>query len=243
MTFRRSAILTYHSLDDSGSVISMPPDRFRRQMEFLASSSISVVPLEEVLERPGSVAITFDDGFSNFLDYAAPVLESLHLPATVFLVSGYCGGRNNWPSQPAGAPDFPLMGWRELASLPPWISVGAHSVTHPHLTKLPEAECELELSACKNDIEQHLGRHIRSVAYPYGSRSAKVTAAAGRYFDFAVSTSLKFLSPRSSPLDLPRIDAYYLRGRFSLEQLFQPMGVLYMGFRNVLRHARPGSWS
>ena len=243
MTFRRSAILTYHSLDDSGSVISMPPDRFRQQMEFLASSSISVVPLEEVLERPGSVAITFDDGFSNFLDYAAPVLESLLLPATVFLVSGYCGGRNNWPSQPARAPDFPLMSWRELASLPPCISVGAHSVTHPHLTRLTEAECESELSVCKNDIEQHLGRHIRCLAYPYGSRSAKVMTAAGRHFDFAVSTSLRFLSPRSSPLDLPRIDAYYLRDRFSLEQLFQPMGVLYIGVRNVLRNARPGSWS
>jgi peptidoglycan/xylan/chitin deacetylase (PgdA/CDA1 family) len=161
----------------------------------------------------------------------------------VFLVSGYCGGRNNWPSQPAGAPDFPLMGWGELASLPPWITVGAHSVTHPHLTRLTEAECELELSAGKNDIEQHLGRHIRCLAYPYGSRSAKVVAAAGRHFDFAVSTSLRFLSPRSSPLDLPRIDAYYLRGRFSLERLFQPMGVLYMGFRNVLRHAHPGNWS
>jgi len=212
-------------------------------MEFLASSTISVVPLEEVLERPGSVAITFDDGFSNFLDYAAPVLESLHLPATVFLVSGYCGGRNNWPSQPAGAPDFPLMSWGEVASLPSWISVGAHSMTHPHLTSLTEAECDLELSACKNDIEQHLGTHIRSLAYPYGSRSAKVMAAARRYFDFAVSTSLRFLSPQSSPLDLPRIDAYYLRGRFSLEQLFQPMGLLYMGFRSVLRHARPGNWS
>jgi peptidoglycan/xylan/chitin deacetylase (PgdA/CDA1 family) len=212
-------------------------------MEFLASSSNSVVPLEEVLERPGSVAITFDDGFSNFLDDAAPVLESLHLPATVFLVSGYCGGSNNWPSQPAGAPGLPLMGWRELATLPPWISFGAHTVTHPHLTRLTDAECELELSACKNDIEQHLGRHIRCLAYPYGSRSAKVMAAAGRHFDVAVSTSLEFLSPRSNPLDLPRIDAYYLRGRFSLEQLFHPTGVLYMGFRNVLRHARPGNWS
>jgi len=243
MTFRRSAILTYHSLDDSGSVISISPDRFRRQMEFLASSSISVVPLEEVLERPGSVAITFDDGFCNFLDHAAPVLDSLHLPATVFLVSGYCGGRNNWPSQPAGAPDLPLMGWRELASLPPSIALGAHSVTHPHLARLTDAQCELELSACKNDIEQHLGKHIRCLAYPYGSRSARVLAAAGRHFDFAVSTLLRFLSPQSSPLDLPRIDAYYLRGRFSLEHLFQPMGVLYVGVRSVLRNARSGSWS
>ncbi len=238
MTGQRSAILTYHSLDDSGSLISTSPDLFRRQMEFLASSQISVVPLEEVLERPGSVAITFDDGFCNFLDIAAPVLQSLHLPTTVFLVSGHCGGRNNWPSQPAGAPDLPLMSWSELASLPPWISLGAHSVTHPHLTKLSEAECELELRTSKNDIEQHLGRHIRCLAYPYGSRSARVMATAERHFDFAVSTSLRFLSTRSNPLDLPRIDAYYLRGRFSLEQLFHPMGAFYIGARNVLRKAR-----
>ncbi len=241
MTLRRSAILTYHSLDDSGSVISVPPDQFRRQMEFLASSSISVVPLEEVLHRPGSVAITFDDGYCNFLAHAAPVLERLHLPATVFVVSGFCGGRNNWPSQPAGVPDLPLMSWQELAALPPSVSVGAHSVTHPHLTRVTEEQCELELSAGKNDMEQHLGKHVRCLAYPYGSRSATVMTAAGRHYDFAVSTSLQFLSPRSNPLDLPRIDAYYLRGRFSLEQLFHPMGRLYVGVRNVLRKARRGT--
>jgi peptidoglycan/xylan/chitin deacetylase (PgdA/CDA1 family) len=240
MTLRRSAILTFHSLDDSGSVISISADKFRRQMEFLASSPVPVVPLDEALLHPSCIALTFDDGFRNFLDCALPVLESLRLPATVFVVSGYCGGRNNWPSQPSGAPDLPLMGWQDLASLPPWISIGAHTETHPRLTTLPEAECERELRACQNRIEQHWGRPVRSLAYPYGSRSASVVAAAGRHFDLAVSTSLQFLSSQSCALDLPRIDAYYLRGRFSLEHLFQPSGTLYVGFRHLLRRARNG---
>ena len=88
----RSAILTYHSLDESGSVISMPPALFRAQMECLAESPSKVVPLAEICDRPGAVAITFDDGFANFAEYAAPVLERLSLPATVFVVSGFCGG-------------------------------------------------------------------------------------------------------------------------------------------------------
>src|SRR6202043_11676 len=99
MTSGESAILTYHSLDDSGSVISVPPALFRRQMDFLAASGIPVVPLNEVMKRPGSVAITFDDGFRNFADHAVPVLERHRLPATVFVVSRYCGLTNDWPSQ------------------------------------------------------------------------------------------------------------------------------------------------
>lgn len=240
MTAVRSAILTYHSLDNSGSVISVTPDRFREQMEFLAASPVPVVPLDQALLRPNSIAITFDDGFRNFQDYAAPILDRLRLPATVFVVSGYCGGRNNWPSQPSGVLDLPLMDWRDLASLPPWISIGAHTNTHPHLTKLNGKQCERELRDCQDQIEQHLGRQIRCLAYPYGSRSASVMAAAGRYFDLAVGTSLRFLSPRSCALDLPRIDAYYLKGRFSLERLFQPLGTLYVGFRSVLRTVRHG---
>ena len=238
MTSARSAILTYHSLDDSGSVISVHPERFRRQMEFLASSPVPVVPLDEAMRRPNCVAITFDDGFRNFLDYAAPVLDRLGLPATVFVVSGYCGRSNNWPSQPKGVLDLPLMDWRELASLPPSISIGAHTDTHPHLTALSDAECDRELRDSQDRIEQQMGRRIRCMAYPYGSHSASVMAAAGRYFDLAVGTSLKFLSSHSCALDLPRIDAYYLRGRFSLERLFQPLGALYMGFRSTLRELR-----
>jgi peptidoglycan/xylan/chitin deacetylase (PgdA/CDA1 family) len=133
------------------------------------------------------------------------------------------------------------MDWRDLASLPPRISIGAHTDTHPHLTALTEAECERELRDCQNQIEQHMGRRIRCLAYPYGSRSASVMAATGRYFDLAVGTSLRFLSSRSCALDLPRIDAYYLRGRFSLERLFQPLGALYVGFRSLLRNARRGN--
>ena len=63
-------------------------------------------------------------------------------------------------------------------------------------------------------------------------------AAAGKRFDLAVGTSLGFVTSRSRALDLPRIDAYYLRGRFTLERLLRPSGGWYIGFRRALRNVR-----
>jgi len=238
MSGGRSVILTYHSLDDSESVISIPPALFRRQMEFLAASGIPVVPLDQALHRPGSIAITFDDGFCNLLDHAVPVLERLRLPATIFVVSEYCGRNNNWPSQLHGVPDLPLLSWDKLSALPPLISLGAHTMTHPDLRRLSAEECERELCECQGQIEQHLGRPVRCLAYPYGASSPQVRSLADRHFELAVGTSLRFLSTRSSRLDLPRIDAYYLRGWFSLERLFTESGSLYIGFQSLLRDVR-----
>jgi len=238
MSGGRSVILTYHSLDDSESVVSIPPSLFRRQMEFLAASGIPVVPLDQALHRPGSIAITFDDGFCNLLDHAVPVLERLRLPATIFVVSEYCGRNNNWPSQLHGVPDLPLLSWDKLSALPPLISLGAHTMTHPDLRRLSVEECERELCECQGQIEQHLGRPVRCLAYPYGASSPQVRSLADRHFELAVGTSLRFLSTRSSRLDLPRIDAYYLRGWFSLERLFTESGSLYIGFRSLLRDVR-----
>jgi peptidoglycan/xylan/chitin deacetylase (PgdA/CDA1 family) len=127
-----SAILTYHSLDTSGSVISVAPDLFRRQIECLLERNTLIVPLQQVFETPGSVALTFDDGFENFFRYAVPVLEKYNLAATVFVVSGYCGRLNNWPGQPkSGIPVLPLMTWDHLRQLPENIEIGAHTVNHP----------------------------------------------------------------------------------------------------------------
>ena len=67
-------ILTYHSIDDSGSVISVSPAQFRRHMQILTEKRIRVVPLRDVQATPGAVALTFDDGYRNLVEHAAPVL-------------------------------------------------------------------------------------------------------------------------------------------------------------------------
>ena len=239
MTGNRSAILTYHSLDNFGSVISISPALFRRHMELLAQSGIPVVPLDEALGRSGAVALTFDDGYANFAEHAVPVLEHFDFPATVFVVADYAGRTSDWPSLPyAKAPPLPLLGWGELAALPPAISVGAHSRTHPDLTRLPAGRCEEELRGSRERLQQRLGRPVRWFAYPYGTSSPAVRTMAQRHFELAVGSSLRFLHPGADRMDLPRIETYYLRGAFPLEKLFTAGGRVYIAFRRLLRDLR-----
>lgn len=235
----RSAILTYHSIDDSGSVISTSPSLFRRQIEFLAASGIPVTSLDQVMQRPGSLAITFDDGFGNVAEHALPLLEQYRLPATIFIVSQYCGRRNNWPSQPAGkVPDLPLMDWDDLRGMPPGIAVGSHTATHPDLSRLSAEEWEREIGNSRQQIEERLGKPVRWLAYPYGASSPEVRAFTGLHFDLAVGTSLRFLQPRADRVNLPRVDTYYLRETFPLESLFTSSGKMYIAIRGMLREAR-----
>ena len=67
---------------------------FRWQLEFLREH-YTVVSLEDIVRRikradpiDGLAAITFDDGYLSVFENAAPILRSLELPSTVFLIAG-----------------------------------------------------------------------------------------------------------------------------------------------------------
>jgi peptidoglycan/xylan/chitin deacetylase (PgdA/CDA1 family) len=67
--------------------------------------------------------------------------------------------------------------------------IGAHTLTHPHLSELPAAAAAHELAASKTALEQRLGTPVQSFAYPYGDLSPetkRLAAAAG--FRYAVAT-------------------------------------------------------
>jgi peptidoglycan/xylan/chitin deacetylase (PgdA/CDA1 family) len=236
MSRERSAILAYHSLDPSGSVISVAPDVFRRQMEWLAGSGIPVVPLAEIRNRPGAVALTFDDAFANVYEHALPVLARHGFPSTVFVVAGRAGDRNRWAQPVTGIPELELMGWNDLMSAAAaGVTLGAHTVTHPFLTTLDDTDLEREMAACRAAIEDRTGRSAESFAYPYGDVDPRVRAAAARHFRLACGTRLAFVRAEADPLDLPRIDVYYVRQRRWFETLQQPGGAAYIAARRWIR--------
>jgi len=71
------------------------------------------------------------------------------------------------------------------------IDFGSHTVTHPNLTRVRDEELMWELSESKRVLEQRVGRDVRTLAYPIGTRSAydvRVMEAARRCgFGLAVS--------------------------------------------------------
>ncbi len=166
-------ILTYHSIDDSGSVVSIRPDVFRRQAEWLATGEVRVVPLDDICRVPpeaDAVALTFDDGFENFASMAWPELRKRNLPATLFVVPDHVGRTNAW----AGAngrkiPELSLLDWEDLGRLAEeGVRLGSHTLTHADLSRLDASRLDDEIAGSAERIRRETGADPGAFAYPFG---------------------------------------------------------------------------
>lgn len=234
------AILTYHSIDPSGSPISIDAAAFALHVDFLASSRTRVVPLaqiQELRDEDDAVAITFDDGLQNFQSEAWPRLAERGLPATLFVVTGRAGKDNAWQGRrDARVPHVELLDWDALGKLAAeGLELGAHSRTHPHLEKISDAQQADEIEGAAEDLFRYAGTRPHSFCYPYGTLDERAVARVARIYRRACTTELAVLDGRESAHRLPRLDAFYLRGAGRLEGFGQ------LSFRvriQVLRAAR-----
>lgn len=98
-------ILIYHRvLAQRDALLPGEPTaaEFAAQMDLL-KSLCHVLPLGEAVERlrrgslpPRAACISFDDGYANNLEIAAPILQARGLPAVVFVASGFAAGGCMW---------------------------------------------------------------------------------------------------------------------------------------------------
>ena len=184
---------------------SVTPRAFAAQMRWLAVSGYRAVSLEDLRaaregrdalpERP--VVVTFDDGFQECVEHAAPVLERHGFTATFFLVAGLTGGRSQWLAAERGI-ELPLIDWAEARRLEErGFRCGAHTLTHPRLADLPAEACRRELEESRRVMEDHLGRPVREMAYPFGSFSPEVREMAAEA-GYGIACSSR---PGPSPAD------------------------------------------
>jgi peptidoglycan/xylan/chitin deacetylase (PgdA/CDA1 family) len=217
------AILTYHSIDESGSPISMSEDVFRSQMAWLAKGHVKVVSLETLMRMPTSanaVALTFDDGFVNFGDIAAPLLADHGFPSTLFVVTDAAGRTNRWSGRSGrGVPELPLLNWDSLRRLAEQgVELGAHTRTHPDLGKTSGAQTQDEIAGSADRIQLETGRAPSAFAYPYGSVSDAAVGAVAARFAWGCTTEMRSVGTNEARTLLPRLDMYYLRDAGQLER-------------------------
>lgn len=240
-------ILTYHSIDDSGSVISISPDKFRSQMYYLRDKNFNIIPLKDVvacLRRnlplpPRSIAITFDDGFKNFYEVAYPVLKDCGFTAMVFLVPGHCGKNNKWEGQSKRIPVLNLLGWEEIREMADkGIDFGAHTINHTDLPKLSVKQASEEIVNSKQVIEKNLGKNVQFFAYPYGELNHEIKAIVKNHYSGACSVEMDFVNIKSDIYALPRIDMYYFCNNNLFIYIGTPVFFIYVTFRSILRSIR-----
>ena len=90
----RGVVLLYHRIDDQPDVheLGVPPALFAQHLQWLRAEC-TLMPLDELLSAPPEglpprpVALTFDDGYLDNLEVAAPLLQGT--PAACFLTTRF----------------------------------------------------------------------------------------------------------------------------------------------------------
>jgi peptidoglycan/xylan/chitin deacetylase (PgdA/CDA1 family) len=295
--------------------LEITPEFLDEVLTSLRAEGVEIVTLDEVHRRLMSgkpsrrfVALTFDDGYRDNLEYAWPVLKRHQAPFTVYVPSAFAEGRGElwWvvlevAIAQSAAINFTLSGrehvfdcatleakqaafgavsdlihdcgteaelrqavrdlagrcgidmaalcrdlcmdWDELATLAadPLVTIGAHTVTHPILTKVTAEEARAEMLEGARAIAARLGRMPAHFAYPVGSPGAagvrEFALAAGAGFKTAVTTRLGVLSPDHAQhlTALPRVSVNggFQKMRYLDVLLSGAPGALLNRFRRV----------
>lgn len=179
---------------------------FERQLRELQAGGLESAGMDEIKNgAPRRFAITFDDGFVNVLRHAVPLLERYKFKAIQFLVPGLIGKTNEW-EQREGEAGERLMDAGEIRE---WLAagheIGAHTLTHPFLTRLPPDRAREEIFASKKMLEDDFGVPIRHFCYPYGDQNETVrhlVREAG--YETACTTFAGIITSETNPWELKR---------------------------------------
>ena len=214
----RINILMYHQIGDFAPMRTHRATycdhrRFAVQMAYLARFSYRVLSMDEVLAcvhgempvPPRAVALTFDDGYENFYEYAFPELERHGFPAMVYLISGMLGKSAGWFAAD-GRDTPPLLSAARIRDLRrAGVDFGSHSVSHRKLARVGPAIIRDEVVRSKIALEDLLGEEVRHFCYPYGSHDLRTMAAVAEAGYLTATTCMRApAGPADDPLALPR---------------------------------------
>lgn len=296
MTAGQPRILFYHRFGE-GSPRAFSPRLFARQLEFLRRNFVPMrlADLQACWDAgepvpPRAVALTVDDGYRDFAEFAYPQLERFEVPATLYAVSQFSAGamwlwfdrlryvchharraqvslagpagpitclldtpearERVWdsigslcvtlptmvretllrdfaqaaevdvPALPTG--DFAALSLDDLRRLDAGlVEIGAHTRTHPILSRCTDAEIDEEVRGSRDELASALGRPVEAFCYPNGrscdfdARTVAAVRAAG--FRSSVTSFGMFVGPQPDLYALPRLGAAHAMRTFRHE--------------------------
>lgn len=219
----RALVLCYHAASESWpDELAVPPAVLVNQVRRLLRRGLEPGTVQDALAGRRILHITFDDAYQHVLQ-VLPDLMHLGSSVTMFACTEFAdhGRPFDVPELTERARYFQdevrTMNWEELReSASIGVEIGSHTVSHPHLTRLDDAELRRELTTSKEQIEDELRRPCRFLAYPYGEWDSRVAAAA-RAAGYEGAFALR--SNGRDPYAMPRVDIYRSDGqlRFALK--------------------------
>ena len=204
-------VFMYHSVSPSTApdphFLRVRPDRLDDQLRTLRRLGLRGVSMRELIQAHDRgaaqrlVGLTFDDGYTDFLEHAVPVLAAHRMTATVYVVAGRLDGENDWDEEPR----LPLMDADQVrACAAAGHEVGSHGLTHVHLAESDAVELKTEVTQSRAVLEDVLQQPVDGFCYPFGSfNSAAADAVRDAGYDYGTVTR-----------------DYTVPGRFTLPRFF-----------------------
>jgi peptidoglycan/xylan/chitin deacetylase (PgdA/CDA1 family) len=186
-------VLMYHAVSagDDPHRVAVSPNRFAEQMQWLKWRGLRGTSMRQLLDAAehgstvGLVGLTFDDGYADFTTNVMPVLARHGFTATVFVVAGKLGGRNDWDDGPSRA----LMTAGQVRDAARQdIEIGSHGVDHRRLLQLDDECLSAEMRRSRVILQSLTDTPVRGFCYPYGEISdATLREARAAGYDYAVA--------------------------------------------------------
>jgi peptidoglycan/xylan/chitin deacetylase (PgdA/CDA1 family) len=257
MSDPRPLMLAYHATSETwSSPLAISPEALDHQAAHLRRRGYEGLTFAEAERRrgegtlpPRTVVFSFDDGYASTLR-AAETLARHGYPGTVFVVTGFAesGEPLRWEGieheLAGGGPELDPLAWDDLAGLIDrgW-EVGSHTISHPLLTGLTDADLARELAESRRTICERLGA-CATIAYPYGQADDRVAAAAAAA-GYAAACTLTGAHLADEPHLRPRVNMTGADTGRRLQLKVSPAGVglrRSAAARTVRRLRRRRAW-
>lgn len=165
-------VLMYHHIKEPSDAdsditrgLTVTPAAFETQMIYLQQQGYQSISMRQLFgalyngeplpARP--VLLTFDDGYADNFENAAPILEKYGFGGTFNIITGMVGN-----------PDY--MNWDQVLALEDMgMEIGSHTATHPDLTTLDGAGLDQELAGSATVLNEKLGHPVYWLCYPTGA--------------------------------------------------------------------------
>lgn len=243
---RASAVIVLHQTPPrlTAAPMGMSIPALRRILRALLDRGYRFVGLQDLTSagaRPGTIALTADDGYASQQTHLRPLLRELGVPWGVFVLAGMLGRTNDWdhpwvsPCERHLTPDDV----RQLAG--EGVTIGSHGMTHVNMTALSDAALEAELALSRDLLQRLSGQTVDAVSFPWGLSDERVAAAARRAgyrlgFGAHVGRAAPSAAGRAaaSAYLIPRL------GLYGPDQLLPGFAVAAIGDSHPLRSLRTG---
>ena len=241
------AVLTYHSIaaetTSTFADLTVDPSLFAEHVAALGEHELEVIAFDDVPHALSAgrraVSITIDDGLADVAEHACPTLADAGLPATLFVPSGYLDAESRWLRGDDGRrPMLSSIAVSELADQ--GFEIGSHGRRHLAADVNSGERVFRDALDSRLELEDRIGRPVRSFAYPFGYHSAagrRAVRAAG----YGQACAVGDLPARDDDdrFALPRLQ---VKPQMSADQLLSMVDRRLRAGERGWAHAKQSAW-